>query len=96
MYLFLRKSVNSHAYNLINMNGFSSCWEVVPPVSQGSRTETEIKRRGNEKKIERLLKKCEKKTYKYIRANVDKIQKLARLLYEKKHLKQTEILAVLG
>ena len=84
------------AYNLINMNGYSSIFETLPPVSQGSRTETEAKRRKNEKKIEKLLKKCEKKTYKYIKANTDKIQKLARLLFEKKHLKQTEILAVLG
>ena len=43
------------------MNGFSSCWEVVPPVSQGSRTETEIKRRGTEKKIKKLLRNAKRK-----------------------------------
>ena len=84
------------AYNLINMNGYAGIVNTLPCVSQGTRTETQIKRRINERKIEKLLRMCEKKTYKYIRANTDKIQKLARLLYEKKHLKQTEILAVLG
>lgn len=84
------------AYNLINMNGYHGATFTLPPVSQGSRVETQVKRHRNEKKIEKLLRKCEKKTYKYIKANVDKIQRLGRLLFEKKHLKQTEILAVIG
>ena len=84
------------AYNIFNMNGYSSCWEVLPPVQNGCRTETQAKRRRMEKKIEKLLRKCEKETYKYLKANLDKVKQLARLLYEKKHLKQTEILSVLG
>lgn len=84
------------AYNIFNMNGYSSCWEVLPPVQNGCRTETQVKRRRMEKKIEKLLRKCEKETYRYLKANLDKVKQLARLLYEKKHLKQTEILSVLG
>ena len=85
-----------NAYNIININGYSSCWETLPPVTPGSRTETEIKRRHMERKIEKLLKKCEKKTYKYLKSNLDKVQKLGRLLFEKKHLKQKEILSIIG
>ena len=85
-----------YAYNIVNLNGYSSCWETLPSTEPGSRTETTIKRRRMERKIERLLRKCEKKTYKYIRANADKVTKLGRLLFEKKHLKQTEILSVIG
>ena len=84
------------AYNIFNLNGYSSCWETLPPVSSGTRTESQVKRRHMERKIEKLLKKCEKETYKYLKNNLDKVQKLGRLLLEKKHLKQTEILAIIG
>ena len=84
------------AYNLFNVNGYSSCWEVLPQVKQGSRIETATKRRRMERKIERLLKSCEKKTYKYIKANIDKIKRLGELLFDKKHLKSTEIMSVLA
>ena len=85
-----------NAYNLINMNGYSSCWETLPVVGQGSRIETPLKRRRNERKIERLLKKCEKKTYRYINSHVDKVKELGKLLFEKKHLKSSEIIGVLA
>ena len=84
------------AYNLFNVNGYSSCWETLPPVRQGSRIETAYKRRRMEKKIERLLKSCEKKTYKFVKANTDKIKRLGELLFDKKHLKSTEITSVLA
>lgn len=79
------------AYNLVNMNGYSSCWETLPHVGQNSRTETQSKRRHNEKIIETILKKCEKKTYKYIKANISKVKSLGKLLFEKKYLKASEI-----
>ena len=85
-----------NAYNLINMNGYSSCWETLPIVGQGSRIETPLKRRRNEKKIEQLLKKCEKKTYKYIKAHSNKVVELGELLFKKKHLKSSEIVKVLA
>lgn len=84
------------AYNMFNICGYSSCWETLPPIRQGSRVETAYKRRKMEKKIERLLKKCEKETIAYIKSNKEKIQHLGALLFDKKHLKSSEILSILG
>jgi cell division protease FtsH len=85
-----------NAYNMINMCGYSSCWETLPIVRQGARTDTAIKRRKMEKKIEKLLKKCEKETSKYIKEHKSQISALGQLLFEKKHLKSSEILSVIG
>ena len=84
------------AYNLFNMCGYSSCYETLPAVSENSRKETQIKRRKMERKIEKLLKRCEKETTKYIKAHIEEIKLLGKLLYERKHLKSTEILSVIG
>lgn len=84
------------AYNLINMCGYSSSWETLPVVGSNSREETQIKRRKMERKIEKLLKKCEKETTKYVKAHKDEIEKLGKLLFEKKHLKSSEILSCIG
>lgn len=84
------------AYNLINMCGASHLWETLPPVRQGARSETFIKRRRMERKIEKLLRKCEKETTKYIKVHAKEIKALGDLLYQKKHLKSSEILSVLG
>ena len=87
------QSARISAYNLINMCGYSSCWETLPTVNQDTRTETSIKRRKMERKIEKLLKRCEKETTKYIESHKDQISALGKLLFEKKHLKSSEILA---
>ena len=84
------------AYNMINMCGYSSCWETLPVIRQGARTETAVKRRRMEKKIERLLKKCEKEAAQYIKSHLQQIKDLGQLLFEKKHLKSSEILSVIG
>ena len=84
------------AYNMINMCGYSSLWETLPVVRQGARTDTQIKRRRMERKIEKLLRKCEKEVTKYIKKNELKIRTLAKALFEKKHLKSSEILAIIG
>ena len=84
------------AYNMINMCGYSSCWETLPVIRQGARTETSIKRRRMEGKIERLLRRCEKETIKYIKEHKSQISALGKLLFEKKHLKSSEILSVIG
>ena len=81
------------AYNLLTMSGYSSCWETLPPIRDGSRAETPIKRRRMERKIERLLRHCEKKAARHIRAHREEILSLGRLLYQKKRLKSTEILS---
>ena len=84
------------AYNMINMCGYSSCWETLPVIRQGARTETSIKRRKMERKIEALLKKCEKETSEYIKKHKLQISALGKLLFEKKHLKSSEILSCIG
>ena len=82
------------AYKLLNIEGYSSCWETLPPAN--GRKDTFIKRRKMERKIEALLRKCEKGTRKYINAHKSQIQSLGNLLYEKKHLKSSEILSCIG
>ena len=84
------------AYNMINMCGYSSCWETLPRIMQGSRTDTPFKRRKMERKIEHLLKRCEKETIKYIKEHKVQISSLGKLLFEKKHLKSSEILSCIG
>ncbi len=84
------------AYNLLNISGYSSCWETLPQVGPGKRVETATKRRRMERKIERLLKKCERETTAYIKKHTEEIKKLGALLFEKKHLKSSEILACIG
>ena len=84
------------AYNLINICGYSSCWETLPAIQPGARVDTATKRRHNERKIEALLRKCERQTKRYIKRHKEEIIALGKLLYEKKHLKSSEILSVLG
>ena len=86
------QDARKRAYNLFNISGYSSCWETLPTVSNFSRVETQLKRRRMERKIEKLLKKCEKETVKIIKKNKDKIILLANKLLEKKRMKSTEIL----
>lgn len=84
------------AYNMFTQNGYSSCWETLPVIREGARIETQEKRRKMERKIEKLLKKCEKETIKYVKAHTNEIKSLGSLLFKKKHLKSSEILSVIG
>lgn len=84
------------AYNLFNICGYSSCWETLPLVEQGNRCETMVKRRKMEIKIEKLLKKCEKDSIRYLKKHIDEIKRLGNLLFEKKNLKSSEILSIVG
>ena len=81
---------------MINMCGFSSCRETLPVLKNNARADTFIKRRKMERKIEALLKKCEKETYKYVKKHKHQIIALGNLLFEKKHLKSKEILSCIG
>lgn len=85
----------SEAYNLFNIAGYSSCWETLPVLRPYARVDTPLKRRKMEKKIERFLRKCEKETTRYVKAHRAQIEKLGKLLFEKKHLKPSEILPCL-
>jgi len=87
-------SARHRAYRMFNLEGYSSCWENLP-TSQGRR-ESFIKLRKMERKIERFLRKCEKETKKYVKAHKAEIVILGHALYEKKHLKSSEILALIG
>ena len=82
------------AYRMLNVEGYSSCWETLPP--REGREDTFIKRRKMERKIEALLRRCEKETSKYIKKHKKEINELGKLLFEKKHLKSSEILACIG
>ena len=84
------------AYNLLNRCGYSSCWETLPAVAPGTRIDTGVKRRKMERKIEHLLKRCEKETSRYIKEHKSQIINLGNLLFEKKHLKSSEILSLIG
>ncbi len=90
------QNARASAYNLYNICGYSSCWETLPAIKQKSRTETSIKRRKMERKIEALLRRCEKETIRYIKKHKTQISSLGGLLYEKKHLKSSEILSCIG
>ena len=46
------QKARKYVYNMFNMSGYSSCWETLPAVSGDTRTETFIKRRKTERKIE--------------------------------------------
>lgn len=87
------------AYNLVNKCGFYSCWETLPNVDGGAlytRQETQIKRRKMELKIEKILRKCEKRTVSYLKKNKEKLIKLSKLLFEKKKLKLSEVDEIVG
>ena len=90
------QNARKNAYNMINMCGFSSCWETLLVLKNNARADTFIKRRKMERKIEALLKKCEKETYKYVKKHKHQIIALGNLLFEKKHLKSKEILSCIG
>lgn len=90
------QNARNDAYNILNICGYSSCWETLPVLRQGARTDTAVKRRKMERKIEALLRKCEKETIKYIKSHKFQISALGKLLFEKKHLKSSEILSCIG
>ena len=90
------QSARIDAYNMVNMCGQSSCWETLPVMRERARVETPIKRRRMERKIERLLRRCEREATKYIKEHKSEISALGQLLYEKKHLKSSEILSCIG
>ena len=84
------------AYRVLNLAGYDSCWETLPPYGGQGRTDTPKKRRRMERKAEALLRKCERKATRFVRAHAATIRTLGQLLYEKKRLKPSEIHAILG
>ena len=84
------------AYLLVNKQGYSSCWRTLPDCFDGNRDVSFIKQRRNERKIEHILKKCERETYKEVRKNSSKILALAYELNKAKHLTSKQILRIIN
>ena len=84
------------AYNLVNCNGYNKCSDTLPPLDHYSRKESWIKLRHNERIIERLLKKCERDVFRYIKKNAQAVERLAKELLLKKRLKSSQILSIIG
>lgn len=86
------------ASRAINRVGFLSCSNTLPEVEpyRYIRNETEERRRHNEIEIEKLLKKCEKETMRYLKKNKKLLIKLADRLFEKKNLKSFEVLNIIN
>lgn len=84
------------AYNLFNRCGYSSCWETLPKIDDYTRQDTFIKRRKMERKIEALLRKCERQTTRYVKKNKEEIMRLGTLLFKEKNLKSSQIHACIG
>lgn len=85
------------AYNAINMIGYSACWKTLPEVKlyNNYREESNDKKRKNEKEIEKLLRRCEKQTTKYLKKHKTEITAIADKLYEKKFLRSQEALNII-
>lgn len=90
-------SARRYAYNLFNRSGYGKFSEVLPIAGNPhSRTETFIKRRHNERKIECLLRKCERTARKFIKKNVENIKKIADVLEKKRIIRLSEIRNIIG
>lgn len=84
------------AYNLFCRIGYSNAWETLPMINHQTRTETQIKRRKMEKKIEKLLIKQEKDVFKYMKKHQADVIRLGELLFKKRRLKSNQIIESLG
>ena len=82
-------------YNLVNKNGYCGASYTLPNLDGYSREDSQFKRRKNEIKIEKILKKCEKKVEFTIRHNKKKIISLAKELHDKEFLSSKEIYDIL-
>lgn len=84
------------AYKLVNREGYKSCWRTLPYSYEGNRDVTKIKERKNERKIEAILKKAERETYKVIRKKKDTVLRLAYALNNKKSLTSKQAMKIIN
>lgn len=89
-------NARQRAYQLVNRVGYCSCWRTLPISNDSNRRESQKKLRNNERKIEAILKKCERETKWYLRRHKKEIQVLGDLLFEKSHLNKKEIMKCLN
>ena len=86
------------AAQAINRVGYISCSKTLPEVEPYKyiRNETEERRSRNEKEIERLIKKCERKVTRFLRKHKKVLIALSDELYQKKNLKSFEVLGIIN
>lgn len=85
----LGKATN-YAYKLISDYGYKSFWRTIFTLRSIYWT-SDYKLKSNEKVINRLMRQCERKAYRYLKRNKNKLIKLAKVLKEKKFLTSAEI-----
>ena len=86
------------AAQAINRVGYISCSKTLPEVEPYKyiRNETEERRSRNEKEIERLIKKCERKVTRFLKKYKKVLIALSDELYQKKNLKSFEVLSIIN
>ena len=86
------------AAQAINRVGYISCSKTLPEVEPYKyiRNETEERRSRNEKEIERLIKKCERKVTRFLKKYKKVLIALSDELYQKKNLKSFEVLGIIN
>ncbi len=89
-------TARNYAYNLVNCCGYKSCWRTLTSLNSDGRKPTSFKVRKNEIIIEKILRKAEKETYRYIKKHKNKLIELANKLQEKNMLSSKDINQILN
>ena len=86
------------AARAINRVGYISCSKTLPEVEPYKyiRNETEERRSRNEKEIEKLIKKCERKVTRFLKKNKRALITLANELFQRKNLKSFEVAHIIA
>ena len=87
------ENARSLVYTTVNRMGYFGLDYILPEDYFHYRTVSYIKLHKNEKKEERILKRLDKKVYKYLKSKKDLIYKLAEAIYEKGYMTAKEIKA---
>lgn len=87
------ENARSLVYTIVNRMGYFGLDYILPEDYFHYRTVSYIKLHKNEKKEERILKRLDKKVYKYLKSKKDLIYKLAEAIYEKGYMTAKEIKA---
>ena len=92
------QSARESAWDIINECGYSSCADAVPVIKgyARSREESDAKRNRNIKKADKIIRKCEKETIKFLKKNKQLVIKIADALFEKKFLSSNEVLSIIN
>ena len=92
------QNARENVWKAINENALLSCSDTVPEVRPygNTRLESEFKRKTNVKKADRILRKCEKETIRYLKKKKEIIIKVAEKLFEKKFLRTAEVLSIIN